>query len=231
MNKVLYFKKIGLLVGVVIILCSCESAEQKAYRLALEEEKRIEREIEATKREEELRVQLEEQEKKRLEKEERIRLETEEYNRQEKLRVEEYNRYLNNSLHTGDTPYRKYYGGNDLCNISRCSEISIRTPSTSDVLVIIKSKGNVVRHAYIKKSSKYSFSVSNGEYQVFFYYGKGWNPQKKMGNGEVLGGFVVEEIFSKDYPQYLTNNILEYELILQQNGNFSTKASSENEIF
>lgn len=52
-----------------------------------------------------------------------------------------------------------------------------------------------------------------------------------MGNGEVLGGFVVEEIFSKDYPQYLTNNILEYELILQQNGNFSTKASSENEIF
>lgn len=40
MNKVLYFKKIGLLVGVVIILCSCESAEQKAYRLALEEEKK-----------------------------------------------------------------------------------------------------------------------------------------------------------------------------------------------
>lgn len=38
-----------------------------------------------------------------------------------------------------------------------------------------------------------------------------------------------DEYFGKDYPQSLHNNILEYELILQQNGNFSTKPSSPDE--
>ena len=40
-----------------------------------------------------------------------------------------------------------------------------------------------------------------------------------------------DEIFSKDNPQYLDGQILTYELILQQNGNFSTKPSSESEMF
>jgi len=45
------------------------------------------------------------------------------------------------------------------------------------------------------------------------------------------GGFVTDEHFGKDEPQYLFNNILEYELILQKNGNFSTSPSSKNEAF
>lgn len=43
--------------------------------------------------------------------------------------------------------------------------------------------------------------------------------------------FGKNEHFGKDSPQTLTNNILEYELILQQNGNFSRKASNVNEAF
>lgn len=45
------------------------------------------------------------------------------------------------------------------------------------------------------------------------------------------GGFVYQETFSKDAPIDLDGQRLEYELILQQNGNFQTKGSSENEVF
>jgi carboxypeptidase C (cathepsin A) len=45
------------------------------------------------------------------------------------------------------------------------------------------------------------------------------------------GGFIAGESYGKDSPQRLSNNILEYELILQQNGNFSTKPSNAEEAF
>ena len=93
----------------------------------------------------------------------------------------------------------------------------------------IKKNGEVVRHAYIKAMDSYTFSFPNGEYQAFFYYGKGWNPSKLMKNGALKGGFISEEHFGKDEVQYLENNILEYELILQQNGNFSTSPSNPEE--
>ena len=89
-----------------------------------------------------------------------------------------------------------------------------------------------MRHAYIKAGSSYTFDLPNGTYQPFFYYGKGWNPGKIMKEtnaGTLRGGFISNEDFGKDNPQNLSNQILEYELILQQNGNFSTRPSSANE--
>ena len=101
-------------------------------------------------------------------------------------------------------------------------------------MVTIKKSGAVVRHAYIRAANSYSFEVPNGTYQPFFYYGKGWYPEKFMKNtscGALTGGFLTSEHFGKDEPQYLNNNILSYELILQQNGNFSTKPSNQDEAF
>jgi hypothetical protein len=54
---------------------------------------------------------------------------------------------------------------------------------------------------------------------------------KNTDKGLVKGGFVTKEHFSKDNPQTLNNNILEYELILQENGNFNTRPSSKEEAF
>lgn len=138
--------------------------------------------------------------------------------------------YYNNSLSTGDTPYATYYGKNAKCSGNNCSQITVRT-SNSDVLVTIKQEGQVVRHAYIQENSSYTFYVPDGTYQPFFYYGKGWNPEKEMKSsiGTILGGFVSGEVFGKDYPQHLESNILEYSLILQQDGNFSTKPSNPEE--
>jgi hypothetical protein len=47
-----------------------------------------------------------------------------------------------------------------------------------------------------------------------------------MKNGKIKGGFISNEDFGKDDPQTLQNNVLTYELILQTNGNFSTRPSN-----
>ncbi len=88
----------------------------------------------------------------------------------------------------------------------------------------------MVCNAYIEAGDSYTFNLPNGYYQVFFYGGKGWNPNKTMPNG-IEGGFVANESYSKDNPVSLEYQGLEYELIPQLNGNFTTKQSSAIEIF
>ena len=141
--------------------------------------------------------------------------------------------YIDNYLTTGDTPYEKFYGANYVCQRNQCSAIEVTAPVNSDIVVIIKrddEDGPVISHAYIRTGQKYAFDLPNGNFQPFFYYGKGWNPQKEMGNG-VKGGFVRNEYFSKDDVQVINDCILSYVLQLKQDGNFQTKGSSRNEVF
>ena len=135
--------------------------------------------------------------------------------------------YISNHLSTGSVVY-----SNESFHSGKGSEISVITSSNSncDVVVILKSGGVIVRNAYIEAGDSYSFSIPNGNYQVFFYGGRGWNPNKTMPN-EQLGGFVADESYSKDSPVSLHDEKLTYELILQTNGNFSTQPSSPKEIF
>jgi hypothetical protein len=192
------------------MIFSCESEQERKIRIKREEQQHIE-----------LVKKQQEEEFRRTEKEEKERKEK-----------ELFDTYSNNSLPNGSTPYAYCYGKNKNCSNYGCSQIKVKTPSNSDVLVTIKESDEVVRHAYIKAGNLYVFEVPNGTYQPFFYYGKGWYPDKFMKKttcGELKGGFLSNEVFGKDEPQYLNNNILEYELILQQNGNFSTKPSNQNE--
>ena len=139
----------------------------------------------------------------------------------------EDNPYYNNSLRTGTSPYASYG-----TSVSDESQISVTTSSNSncDVVVIIKSGGEIARNAYIKAGGSFTFYIPNGMYQVFFYGGKGWNPDKSMPGG-LTGGFVANESFSKDSPVTLNHQGLTYELIPQSNGNFSTQQSSASEVF
>ena len=123
----------------------------------------------------------------------------------------EDNPYIDNHLQTGAVPYdnASLYGSSSTITVSTSEN------SECDVVVIIKHNGNI---------------VPNGTYQVFFYGGRGWNPNKKMAGGNT-GGFVANESFSKDSQVTLDYQGLNYELIPQQNGNFSTMQSSENEVF
>jgi hypothetical protein len=220
-------KKSKFLFAVILFapffLSSCESAEEKSNRLASEEQVRAEQEAEETRFAEEI-------EAKRQEELEAERIQAE----QERKDQELYNRFLNNSLSNGSTPYQNCFGGNQTCSDWGCSEIKVSSPNNSDVLVTIKDGDQVVRHAYIKAGYTYTFQLPNGNYQPFFYYGKGWNPEKEMTSSScinLVGGFVAEESFGKDDPQEMKNSVLTYSLILQQSGNFSTKPSSENEAF
>ena len=140
--------------------------------------------------------------------------------------TQEESPYINNQLSTGDTPY-------PCTGISgRQSQIEVKTGggSESDVIVIIKRDDIIVRNVYIVSGDSYTFNLPNGSYQVFFYGGKGWNPEKNMPSG-VSGGFVANESFSKDEPITLKHQSLVYELILQRDGNFSTEPSSADEMF
>ncbi len=134
--------------------------------------------------------------------------------------------YMDNRLQTGASPYKNAkLSGNE-------STIEVKTSAgdENDVVVIIKHNGKIVRNAYIRGGDSYQFSIPNGTYQVFFYGGKGWNPDKEMSGG-YTGGFVANESFSKDNAVTLDYQGLNYELILQRNGNFNTEQSSETEMF
>lgn len=206
-----------------LLLVSCESDQEKANRLKLEEQAR--KELEAERIEQQERLQAEQT---RIE-QERIKAEEVERKAQEL-----YNRYINNSLSNGATPYSTCFGGNQSCTEWGCSEIKVQSPPNSDVLVTIKSGNRVIRHAYIRAGYSYTFQLPNGKYQPFFYYGKGWNPEMEMPSEScenLKGGFISDTQVGKDDPQTLNNDVLTYSLILQASGNFSTRPSSENEAF
>lgn len=148
------------------------------------------------------------------------------YENEVSSQVEEDSPYIDNRLQTGDSPYKNIrLSGNE-------STIEVKTSEgyENDVVVIIKHNGKIVRNAYIQGGDSYQFSVPNGTYQVFFYGGKGWNPDKKMAGG-YTGGFITNESFSKDNAVTLDYQGLNYELIPQRNGNFNTELSSETEMF
>jgi hypothetical protein len=215
-----------------VILTSCESEEERQKRIAREDQQRIGLEERRKAEEVERAYKLEQERIEQEQREESERIEREARLEKERQEKEIYDKFINNSLSTGSTPYSYCFGRNGSCSDWGCSEIKVRTPYNSDVLVTIKKGEKVVRHAYIKGGSSYTFELPNGTYQPFFYYGKGWNPEKVMKQadcGTLTGGFITNEDFGKDSPQTLSNNVLEYELILQQSGNFSTSPSDVGE--
>jgi hypothetical protein len=140
-----------------------------------------------------------------------------------------------NSLNTGSMPYASCYGSSNYCPGRNCSGIRVITGGLGDVVVTIKNSfGDVVRHAYIEGGSSFTFDVPDGSYQVFFYSGSGWNPNKMMPSSScsyLHGGFVSNEDVTKDNSISLFGQIMTYELILQEEGNFNTEPSSKNEAF
>lgn len=229
MNKYIY-----IIMAFAILSTSCESEEERKAREYKEELARVEL-VEKQKAEDEARaVKLE---KERIDREILAEIERKELETQleeERKAKAIYDKFIDNSLRTGAEPYSYCFGSNKSCSEYGCSKIEVKTPYNSDVVVTIKRNGKVYRHAYIKSGSKYAFEFPNGTYQTFFYYGKGWNPNKFMKKttcGKLKGGFIESEHFGKDSPQSLHNNVLNYELILQQNGNFSTKPSNSDEAF
>jgi len=148
----------------------------------------------------------------------------------------EYQRYKDNSLYTGSLPYSEYYGRNYSSWLDNGSKITVTAPINSDVIVTARRTSNdrVEGHIYIRKGETASFVFPAGTYTIFFYYGLGWNPNKVITgkHGIVRGGFLSMTTVGKDENVYYpANGGYSYTLQLQENGNFSTQHSSENEMF
>lgn len=140
--------------------------------------------------------------------------------------------WKSNSLYTGAMPYAYCFGSNNSCDYYGCSRITVSTGG-SDVLVTIKDGSkDIVRHGYIKSGHSFSFNLPDGTYAVFFYTGTGWNPNKIMNSHScetLKGGFVSNEDVTKVDYHTVYNKEWTIELILQENGNLQTQASSKSE--
>jgi hypothetical protein len=139
--------------------------------------------------------------------------------------------YKDFSLQTGAMPYGYCFGTSN----SGQSGVKVNAGG-SDVLVTIKNMNDeVIRHAYIEARNSFQLNLPNGSYNVYFYYGNGWNPKRFMKDtdcGRLVGGFLSNESVSKD-PNVLQlySQIMVYTLTQQANGNFSTSGSSKGEAF
>lgn len=136
------------------------------------------------------------------------------------------------SQYTGATPWENCYGKNASCEYVGCSEIKVNTSSNSSIVAIVKKYGKVVKHAYISAGRSYTFQVPDGTYQVFFYYGSGWDRNKSMNSKDcysLKGGFTSKESVSKTERITLKGQIMTYTLTYSTSGNFSPKSSSLEE--
>lgn len=186
---------------------------------------------------EEIRMR-EEEERRQREEQERLRAEAERRQREEEeQRKQLYRTYGSNSLYNGAQPYESFYGKNHHYSSDEPhTEVRVKAAYNSDVIVIIRynnQNGRVAGHTYVRAGQTATIQLPGGHrYQTFFYYGRGWYPDKPMKNG-VKGGFLNDEAYSKDgSPTLLQDNeILSFELTPVLDGNFSTSQSNEGEIF
>lgn len=135
--------------------------------------------------------------------------------------------YRNNSLKTGSKPYASFFGraktGEDY--------IDFKTSAGNDYVVIVKrhKDGRYINHIYIQGGDNARMYVPDGNYDVYFYSGYGWNPNKQV--GRFTGGFVVGGDMQKDGPVKLESAYLEYTLYPVVNGNLVLEGANVDNVF
>jgi len=135
--------------------------------------------------------------------------------------------YRDNSLRTGSKPYASSFGRAQTGE----NYFDFKTSGNSDYVVIVKrSRDNrYVNHIYIKGGETARMYVPDGNYLVYFYSGKGWNPNKIVGGR--TGGFVYGGVVQKDGPVKLFSAYMEYTLYPVVNGNLRLETANEDEAF
>ena len=135
----------------------------------------------------------------------------------------DYDTYINNQLKTGAKPYKDFYRSRTGSNY-----LDFNT-SGSDYVIIVRDyeTSEVVNHIYVRADDRGRLYLPNGTYNIFFYGGKGWNPN--MENGNVTGGFVSGGDIQKDGPVELYNQYGEYTLYPVQNGNLQLQGATKSE--
>lgn len=135
----------------------------------------------------------------------------------------DYETYIDNQLETGSKPYKDHYRSRTGDNY-----IDFKT-SGEDYVIIVRDNhtSDVVNHIYVRANDRGRLYLPNGTYNIYFYGGKGWNPNMK--NGNVVGGFVSGGYIQKDGPVELYGQYGEYTLYPVQNGNLQLQSATKSE--
>ena len=139
----------------------------------------------------------------------------------------EYDTYINNSLKTGSKPYGTQLGKSR----SGSNYLKFKTSGSNDYVVIIKraSDNKYINHIYINGGDNATIYLPDGHFNIYFYSGEGWNPNKPK--GELTGGFVSGESLQKDGPIELISGYGEYTLYPVQNGNLQLQSADADDVF
>jgi hypothetical protein len=140
---------------------------------------------------------------------------------------EETRRYGDNQLHTGAKPYKSHYGE----ALTGGDYMKFKTQQGCDYVVIIKqaSDDKYFNHVYIRGGENATLYLPDGTYMVYFYSGKGWNPNKRKGH--LNGGFIYSESTQKDGPVTLSSSYCEYTLYPVVDGNLTLDEADDSEVF
>lgn len=111
--------------------------KRKTKRISIEEQRGIDHKERRNAEEAELAYKTEQERIEQEQREEAERIEREATLEKERQQKDIYDKYINNSLSTGSTPYSYCFGRNSSCSDWGCFEIIVRTPCNSDVLVTI----------------------------------------------------------------------------------------------
>lgn len=157
-------------------------------------------------------------------------------------KVKKESPFKGNQLPNGTSPYDGYFG-KGIYNQKYNNWIKFENGDTYDAVVCLVNVTNerTIRNEYIQAGSTFKMtSIPNGTYYIKIFYGKDWNPNKKMKNGKIKGGFETNFHFSKsdNYDDWLKlrDNGYRYStytvtLYSFYNGNMTQQNINENEFF
>lgn len=131
----------------------------------------------------------------------------------------------------GCQPYAKVYGNNR--DKGPCAVTITASPEMAVVAIVRYDNidGDVAGHLFIERGTSGTICLPVGKFQVFFYSGRDWDPEKEMDCG-LSGGFKKDEMFQEDpFPKtYSEGTHWSYALRLVTNGNFAP-ASTDKDLF
>ena len=108
------------------------------------------------------------------------------------------------------------------------SAIEVSAPDDgTDYVLIVKDSGVMVANVYIRSGDTYELHLPNGEYEVYFYGGKRWNPKKRI--GERVGAFEQGDFMKDDEEVALQDGKMVYSLEQTEDGNFEGTSCDEED--
>ena len=125
---------------------------------------------------------------------------------------------------TGTSVYENDYELDD----EKESAIEVSAPNDgTDYVLIVKDSDVMVANVYIRSGDTYELHLPNGEYEVYFYGGKRWNPKKRI--GERVGAFEQGDFMKDDEEVALENQKVTYTLKQTEDGNFEMTDCDEDD--